>query len=60
VTVQTKIKPPDLLDYHGKRGDLLAKALGLLSMECDRRERRGEDVSHIRAFVRNAIEEAWS
>jgi hypothetical protein len=29
-------------------------------MECDRREQRGEDVSHIRAFCRNAVNEAWS
>ena len=48
------------LDYHGERGDLLAKALQLLSMECDRREHRGEDISHIRSFIRAAIDEAWS
>jgi hypothetical protein len=47
-------------DYTGRRGDLLVKAIQLLSMECDRREQRGEDVSHIRAFCRNAVNEAWS
>lgn len=29
----------------------LSRALTLLSMECTRREGRGEDVSHIRAFI---------
>lgn len=29
----------------------LSKALTLLRMECSRREGRGEDVGHIRAFI---------
>jgi hypothetical protein len=29
----------------------LSKALALLRMECNRRELRGEDVAHIRAFI---------
>ena len=33
----------------------LFKACSLLRMECDRRELRGEDVAHIRAFVREAM-----
>jgi hypothetical protein len=33
---------------------LLSNAVHLLSMECDRREHRGEDVAHIRAFCREA------
>jgi hypothetical protein len=32
----------------------LSKALMLLGIECDRRERRGEDVAHIRAFISEA------
>ena len=32
----------------------LSKALTLLRMECSRRELRGEDVSHIRAFIAEA------
>ena len=32
----------------------LTRALQLLGMECSRRELRGEDVSHIRAFIAEA------
>ena len=32
----------------------LTRALQLLGMECDRREGRGEDVAHIRAFIERA------
>lgn len=32
----------------------LGKALAMLAMESDRRERNGEDVSHIRAFIAEA------
>ena len=33
---------------------LLANALILLGMECSRRENNGEDVAHIRAFIKKA------
>jgi hypothetical protein len=33
----------------------LSKALMLLRLECDRRELRGEDVAHIRAFLKDAV-----
>jgi len=32
----------------------LGKAMTLLRMECNRRELRGEDVAHIRAFIAEA------
>lgn len=32
----------------------LSRALMLLSMECSRRELRGEDVAHIRRFIAEA------
>lgn len=32
----------------------LSKALSLLSMECSRRQLRGEDVEHIRDFIKEA------
>lgn len=41
-------------DHSRRMETYLAKALLLLSMECSRRELRGEDVSHIRAFVSEA------
>lgn len=34
----------------------LSKALALLQMECSRREGRGEDVAHIRAFIKEAAD----
>ena len=36
--------------------DLLARSLTLLGSECSRREVRGEDVSHIRAFIKEATQ----
>lgn len=39
---------------------LLDRSLILLETECSRRELRGEDVSHVRAFVANARKEALS
>ena len=33
----------------------LSKALMLLRLECDRRELRGEDVDHLRVFLREAM-----
>lgn len=41
-------------EYSLKLEKQLAKALMLLGMECDRRQMRGENVEHIRAFVREA------
>ena len=41
-------------DYSRKLEDKLSRALLLLSSECSRRELRGEDVAHIRAFVSEA------
>lgn len=65
MTVQTKIKPAgEYVNYYAsymkeraysKRIErLLSRSLDLLEMECGRRERRGEDVAHIRAFVKEA------
>lgn len=34
--------------------DRLSRSLSLLRMECGRRELRGEDVAHIRAFIKDA------
>lgn len=40
---------------HARRIEhLLSRSLMLLGMECSRRELRGEDVSHIRAFIAEA------
>lgn len=40
---------------HSRRMEqLLSKALMLLSMECQRRKLRGEDVEHIEAFITEA------
>lgn len=36
--------------------DLLARSLSLLGSECSRRELRGEDASHIRAFIKEATQ----
>lgn len=41
-------------DHSRRMETYLSKALLLLSMECSRRELRGEDVAHIRAFVAEA------
>lgn len=41
-------------DHSRRMETYLAKALLLLTMECSRRELRGEDVSHIRSFVTEA------
>ena len=38
----------------------LDRSLTLLEVECRRRELRGEDVAHVRAFVANARKEALS
>lgn len=35
---------------------LLSRSLMLLGTECSRRELRGEDVSHVRAFIKEASE----
>ncbi len=40
--------------HAGKIEATLSKALMLLRLECDRRELRGEDVAHIRAFLKEA------
>jgi hypothetical protein len=42
--------------YSRKVERLLTKAVNLLDMECSRREGRGEDVAHIRAFIGEAQE----
>jgi hypothetical protein len=41
-------------EHSRKLERLLSRATTLLDMECDRREARGEDVAHIRAFVKEA------
>lgn len=41
-------------EHSRKLEQTLGKALELLRLECHRRELRGEDVSHIRAFIRGA------
>ncbi len=41
-------------DHSRRMETYLAKALLLLSMEASRRELRGEEVGHIRSFVREA------
>ena len=42
---------------HSRRMEAtLSRALTLLSMECGRRELRGENVEHIRLFIRDASE----
>ena len=40
--------------YSRKLEITLSKALTLLDLECARRELRGEDVAHIRQFIREA------
>lgn len=42
--------------YSRKVEKMLARACDLLTLECDRREHRGEDVARIRAFVSRARE----
>lgn len=58
MNAQTKIEPfNSLRAYHREREysrrieARLSKAITLLRMECSRRELRGEDVAHIRAFI---------
>lgn len=57
----TEIKPFDSYAAYKREREYsrnlevnLDTALGLLSMECGRRELRGEDVSSIREFIRKA------
>lgn len=38
-----------------KLRDTLERALTLLALETDRREYAGEDVAHIRSFIREAV-----
>ena len=57
------IKPFDAFAAYNRERDWartveqrLSKALALLRLECDRRDLRGEDVSHIRAFIAEAAQ----
>jgi hypothetical protein len=60
VTVQTKIAPaPEPYgmflrerEYSAKLERLLSRAVALLESETDRRERAGDDVAHLRGFIR--------
>lgn len=63
--MNTQTKPPDVpfnalaayergRDENRRLYDLLNRSLMLLDMECDRRELRGENVKHIRAFIKEA------
>jgi len=51
---------PYYTDYLSERKDhkrtrqFLDRSLTLLELECGRRELRGEDVGHIRSFIREA------
>lgn len=42
-------------EYSRKIEATLSNALTLLGVECGRREMRGEDVSHIRTFIKDAL-----
>lgn len=66
MNAQTKIEPFDAFAaysreraYSRQLEKALSASLNLLSTECDRRELRGEDVAHIRAFV-SRQREIWS
>lgn len=61
MTAHTAIEPPSFYgmfrqerDYTCKLEGLLDRSVSLLSMETDRRERAGEDVSHLRSFISEA------
>ena len=61
MNAQTKIEPFNPMaaykherEYSATLERHLSKALALLSMECSRRELRGEDVAHIRRFIAEA------
>ena len=61
MNIQTEIKPFNSYaayqqerEYSRGQERLLLRAILLLRSECDRREGRGEDVNHIRAFIREA------
>lgn len=65
MSIHAKIKPAgEYVNYYAsylqeraysKRIEsLLSRSLALLEIECGRRELRGEDVAHIRAFVKEA------
>lgn len=47
-------------DENRKLYGLLSKSLVMLEIECNRRQLRGEDVSHVRDFISRARREALS
>lgn len=63
MNAQTKVEPFNAYaayqrerEYSRKLEHTLDTALSLLSMECRRRELRGEDVSEIRSFIKRAYQ----
>lgn len=61
MTFQSRIQPFNSMAAYAREREhsraletTLSRALTLLRIECGRRELRGEDVSHIRAFIAEA------